>query len=141
MKLKIAALAGALALFAAIPGVAQAATWWGYTTVNANFRATPGGMVINTIPANSRVRVMGQAGSWDQVAYGGQVGYVAASLITSQYVQTRPPVFIGPAPSRGYWHKPYWDRRYGAWYDGRRWYRNGIWYNSPNFGFGFSFGG
>jgi hypothetical protein len=55
-------------------------------------------------------------------------------------VQARPPIFMGPAPMHGYWHKPYWDNRYGAWYDGRRWYRNGVWYNTPNFSFGFSFG-
>jgi hypothetical protein len=142
MKLKIAALAGALALVAAIPGVAEAATWWGYTTTNANFRATPGGSVIGTIPANARVHVVGQAGTWDRVSFSGQLGYVSASLITSQYVQVQPRVIIrGPAPTHGYVKKPWWDNQHQAWYDGRRWYRNGIWYSTPNFSFGLNFGG
>ena len=142
MKLKIAALAGTLALVAAIPGVAEAATWWGYTTTNVNFRATPGGSVLSTIPGSARVHVIGQSGSWDQVAFGGQIGFVSATYVSSQYVQVMPRVIVrGPAPVRGYLHKPWWDNQHQAWYDGRRWYRNGVWYNSPNFSFGFSFHG
>ena len=46
-----------------------------------------------------------------------------------------------PPPRYGYWHQPRWDDHYHAWYDGRRWYRNGVWYNSPGgIYFGFSFG-
>lgn len=45
-----------------------------------------------------------------------------------------------PPPRSGYWRKPTWDQRHGAWYDGRRWYHNGVWYSSPNFSFGFSIG-
>ena len=142
MKLKIAALAGALALVAAIPGVAEAASWWGYTSTSANFRATPGGAIIGTIPASARVHVVGQAGSWDHVSFSGQLGYVSASLITSQLVQVHPRVIIrGPAPVRGYFKKPWCDNQHQAWYDGRRWYRNGVWYSSPNFSIGFGFGG
>ncbi len=142
MKLKIAALAGALALAAAIPGVAEAASWWGYTTTSVNFRTSPGGSIISTIPAQARVHVIKQTGSWDQVAFGGQLGYVSASYISSQYVQVQPRVIIrGPAPTHGYFKKPWWDAQRQAWYDGRRWYRNGIWYTSPNFSIGFGFGG
>lgn len=54
-----------------------------------------------------------------------------------RWSQNRP-----PAPRSGYYRNPTWDARNGAWYDGRRWYHNGVWYNSPNgFSFGFSFGG
>jgi len=141
MRFKTAAFVGALALAAAIPGVAQAATW-AQTTSNLNFRATAGGSVIGTIPAGASVRIVGYAGSWDQVAYGGQVGFVSATYLTTGYAQVQPRVIIrGAAPVRGYVHKPWWDNQHQAWYDGRRWYRNGVWYNSPNFSIGFGFGG
>ena len=141
MKLKTAAFAGALALAAAIPGVAQAATW-AQTTTTANFRATPGGQIIGTLPAGTSVRIIGY-GSWDQVAYGGQLGFVSASLLATGYASAPQPRVIirGPAPVHGYFHKPWWDNQHQAWYDGHRWYRNGVWYNSPNFSIGFGFGG
>jgi hypothetical protein len=53
------------------------------------------------------------------------------------------PRFVRPLPPRyGYMQRPWWDNRNHAWYDGRRWYFNGRWYDRPSgFSFGFGFGG
>jgi hypothetical protein len=144
MKLKALALGAVLAVATAVPGIAQAATWFGYTTGTANMRvdAYVGAPKVTTLPGHVNVRIDGLKNGWYHVAYGPYQGWVAGSLIQTRVAMQPRPFFRGPAPKFGYYHKPYWDNRYQAWYDGRRWYRNGIWYNSPSgFSFGFSFGG
>jgi len=148
MKLKALAMGAATAALLAVPTVANAA--WSQTTGDVNMRAGPSTNYqrITTLPAGARVWVNGSAGhGWLSVRYNGRNGYVSANYVADSYVgrpgPQRPPIMSRPPPPRyGYWHKPRWDSRHHAWYDGRRWYRNGIWYNDPSgFYFGFRFGG
>ena len=143
MKLKALAIGALLAAATAVPGIAQAATWFGYTTgaVNMRYDATTAAPKILTLPGGARVSIDGQKNGWYHVYYAGQAGYVSGSYITTRVAMMPRPMFRGPAPMHGYYQKPWWDGQHQAWYDGRRWYRNGIWYNEPNgFSFGFSFG-
>ncbi len=139
MKLKALSIAAALAAVVALPSAALAA--WGQVTGNVNMRTGPGVNYqrITTLPAGARVWVGGSVNGWYHVSYNGRDGYASGNYIATR--GTRGPVMHRPPPPRsGYFHKPWWDNRHNAWYDGRRWYRNGIWYNSPNgFSFGFSF--
>jgi uncharacterized protein YraI len=145
MKLRTLAMGAVTALLMAVPTIAQAA--WGYTTGAVNMRTGPsaGYAKVTTLPAGVQVWVGGQQNGWYHVTYNGRSGFVSGS-----YIDTR--VAMGPRPGPGpgfrrglpprfgYVKRPWWDNRYQAWYDGRRWYRNGIWYNDPSgFSFGFSF--
>ena len=151
MKLKALILGAATAAFLAVPTIASAA--WGQVTGSVNMRTgpSPGYQRITTLPAGARVWVNGPAGNgWVSISYSGQSGFVSGSYIASSgiaigepYPGQRPPfMHRSPPPGGGYWHKPWWDGRYSAWYDGRRWYRNGVWFTTPpGFTFGFTFGG
>lgn len=50
----------------------------------ANFRQSPNGPVLDTLPNSTEVRFIGELGTWTQVelAYG-QTGYVATTLLTT----------------------------------------------------------
>lgn len=153
MKLK-SILAGAMATAAvcAVPSIAQAA--YGQATGSVNMRtcASVNCARITVVPAGAQVWIAGQQGNWLLVNYGNRQGYVHANYIATAYAGTRmpPPTYVqpglqvgffGPPPRYGYWRQPWWDSRYHAWYDGRRWYRNGIWYNDPSgLSIRFSFG-
>jgi uncharacterized protein YraI len=140
MKLKALSVGAALVALLALPSAALAA--WGQVTGNVNLRSGPGTGYhrILTLPAGARVWVGGTLNGWYHVRFNGTEGYVSSSYVATAVMM--PPRFVRPAPPRsGFWKKPWWDDRYHAWYDGRRWYRNGIWYNSPQgFSFGFTFG-
>ena len=95
---------------------------------------------IITVPAGARVQVY-RCSSWCHIRYGGRNGWAYGAYIASGR-HAPPPrrVVVRPPPPRyGYYHRPYWDRRHNAWYDGRRWYFNGRWYDRPS-GFSFGFG-
>lgn len=149
MKLRALAIGAVTAAFLAIPTIAMAA--WGQVTGNVNLRTGPSVQYsrILTLPAGASVWVNGPAGNgWLNVRYGNWTGYVSGNYVAGVYAGPRPPVYrppvypLPPPPRYGYWHQPRWDDHYHAWYDGRRWYRNGVWYNSPGgIYFGFSFGG
>lgn len=148
MKLRTLVLGAATAMLVAIPAIAQAA--WGVTTGTANVRSGPSTSYakITTLPGGVRVFIDGQQNGWYHVNLDGRDGFVSASLIDTRVVMRddrrrdrRDGDFRrGDAPRFGYVKKPYWDNRHQAWYDGRRWYRNGVWYNDPSgFSFGFNF--
>jgi uncharacterized protein YraI len=144
MSIKKLALGAVAAAMLMVPGLAQAATWFGQTTGAVNMRvdASPNAPKILTIPAYTTVRIDGQKNGWYHVAYANNEGYVSGSYIQTRVAVAPRPMFRGQAPRFGYYKKPYWDNQHQAWYDGRRWYRNGIWYNNPSgFSFGFNFGG
>jgi hypothetical protein len=138
----------------ALPNVAQAA--WGQATGNVNMRtcASVQCAKITTVPAGAQVWVDGSQNGWYQVNFNGRQGFVSGNYIAVANIGPGPrgpnwnrgPRWArgdwrGPPPRSGYWRNPWWDNRHQAWYDGRRWYRNGIWYNDPSgFSFGFSFG-
>lgn len=141
MKLRALVIGAATAVFLAIPGIAMAA--WGQVTGNVNLRTGPSGQYnrITTLPAGARVWVNGAAGNgWLSVRYGNWTGFVSGNYIA--YASVRPRIYRPPPPPpTGYWHRPWWDDRYHTWYDGRRWYRNGVWFSNPGgLYFGFSFG-
>jgi uncharacterized protein YraI len=143
MKMKTLALGVVAAAMTAIPAIAQAA--WGVTTGAVNMRvdAYASAPKITTLPSNARVWIDGQKNGWYHVSYGNSRGYVSGSYVATRFANVPPkPIFRGLPPRFGFYKKPYWDNQHQAWYDGRRWYRNGIWYNNPNgLSFGFSFGG
>ncbi len=137
-------LVGAMATAAvwAVPSIAHAA--YGQATGSVNMRtcASVNCARITVVPAGAQVWIAGQQGNWLLVNYGNRQGYVHGNYIATAYAGTpmTPPAygqpefqvgFFGP-PRYGYWRQPWWDSRYYAWYDGRRWYRNGIWYNDPS---------
>lgn len=155
MNLKTIALGAATAAAIAVPGIAHAA--WGQATGSVNLRTCASTQCarIATVPAGAQVWVNGAQGSWYSVSFNGLQGFVSASYVaTGMMPGPRAPNWNnrgprwgggdwrGPPPRSGYWRQPWWDNRHQAWHDGRRWYRNGIWYNDPSgFSFGFSFGG
>jgi uncharacterized protein YraI len=110
---------------------------------------------IGVVPAGAQVWINGSQGGWYNVTFQNRQGFVSGNYIATGYAQGPQyggPQFIAPRnprfagnwrggpPRSGYWRNPWWDNRHNAWYDGRRWYRNGIWYNDPSgFSFGFSF--
>lgn len=123
-----------MALLAAVlPTAALAAP--AYTTGNVNLRTGPGTQFakIATVPAGALVDA-GPCTSWCRVRFLGHSGWVSGSYITFGGFHRPPP------PALGYYLAPRWDNRYGAWFDGRRWYYDGRWYSRPTFYFGFSFG-
>ena len=125
---------------AALPGTASAAS--GHATGSVNLRTGPGTQYsrILAIPAGAALDIY-RCASWCNVNYRGHVGWVSARYVSSG-AYYRPPttVFRQLPPRSGYIARPRWDDRYGAWYDGRRWYRDGRWYDRPNFSFFFGFG-
>jgi hypothetical protein len=154
MRLRLTAVAATFVAALALPTMAEAAL--GVANTNANMRIGPSTAYarIATIPAGARFEVF-QCSNWCLVLWRGQQGYVAASLISTYGAFARepgprygfgynpPPRFVRPPPPTwGYYQYPWWDNRYAAWYDGRRWFYNGRWYDRPNgLYFRFSFGG
>jgi uncharacterized protein YraI len=156
--MKLHALAASVfsaALFA-IPTIAEAS--WGQATGSVNMRtcASTTCAKIGVVPAGAQVWIGGQQGNWLLVNFNGRDGYVHGNYVAGAGYAVAPPRMVeppfygpqigfsvgigGPPPRFGYWQRPWWDDRYHAWYDGRRWYRNGIWYNEPTFSIGFGFG-
>jgi uncharacterized protein YraI len=136
----------------AIPAIANAA--WGTATGTVNMRACPSTQCarLTTVPAGAQVWIGGAQGGWYQVSFAGANGFVSGRFIATGMANRPLPFYGNPGPQYGFWQgppprfgymqKPWWDNRHNAWYDGRRWYRNGIWYSDPSgFSFGFSFGG
>jgi uncharacterized protein YraI len=129
------------ALLMAAPSIAQAA--WGQATGSVNMRTGPAASYakITTLPAGARVWIDGKLNGWYHLIYNGRAGFVSGSYITTRIAVAPRLLFRSPAPHFGYMQRPWWDNQHQAWYDGHRWYRNGIWYNDPSgFSFGFSFG-
>ena len=148
MRLRALTLGAATAALVAIPAIAHAA--WGQATGSVNMRTCPSTQCakIGVVPAGAQVWVGGAQGGWYLVTFNGRQGYVSGKYIAAGYANIRPLMtgpgrgFFRPAPPRyGFYQNPWWDNRHQAWYDGRRWYRNGIWFRDPSgFYFGFSFG-
>ena len=150
MKLRTMVLGAATAAFLAVPTMALAA--WGQVTGNVNFRSGPttAAPSYGTLAAGTRLWVNGPAGGgWLSVRVGKTNGYVSGNYVATSYANNVQPRYMQPrfnnrppAPLFGYKQKPWWDNQKQAWYDGRRWYHNGIWYRDPSgFSMGFSFGG
>lgn len=128
-------VAGILAVACAIPSVASAAP--GYTTGSVNLRDGPGTKYrkITVVPAGARIEVY-RCTSWCRINYRGYRGWVYAKYVAIGGIYRRPaPIFRPPPPLSGFIVRPWWDDRYGAWYDGRRWYYDGRWYRRPSFSF------
>jgi len=126
-------VAGILAIACAVPVVASAAP--GYTTGNVNLRTGPNTKYrkITVVPAGARIEVY-RCASWCRINYRGYRGWVFGKYVAAGPVYRRAPGYRRPPPPRsGFIARPRWDRRYGAWYDGRRWYHNGRWYRRPGF--------
>jgi uncharacterized protein YraI len=146
MRLRALAIAATTALgMTAMPHIAAAAGW-GWTTGDLNLRTCPSVSCakITVMPRGARVWIDGVSGGWYHLIYRGIAGFASGKYITTRYLAPPPMFHRPPPPTWGYWQKPWWDPRYGAWYDGRRWYYNGRWYDHPSgfyFGFGFRFGG
>jgi len=155
MKLRTLAFGAATALgIVAIPGIAAAA--WGTVTgasaLNLRSCASVNCARVAVMPYGARVWIDGSTGGWYHLTYNGVAGYASGRYITTttammpppppppSYRAPPPPSYRPPPPPSGYYQRPWWDSRYGAWYDGRRWYWNGHWYNHPTFYFGFSIG-
>jgi uncharacterized protein YraI len=140
MSIRNKILAGAIAAGFLVPVAAEAAV--GYATGSVSLRSGPGTQYarVTVIPAGARVDV-GRCGSWCAVSFRGLNGYASASYISTQYARVQPRFVRPPAPRFGYYKKPWWDDRRHAWYDGRRWYFNGRWYDRPGFSLNFNFGG
>lgn len=139
MRVPTLAFAGALAAAAiAIPVVAEAAP--ARTTATATVRSGPGTDFrrIGTIPRGARIDV-NRCSRWCAVSYRGKRGWISAAVVARGPMGPRPGMSRPPPPRNGYYQLPWWDDRYGAWYDGRRWYSDGRWYDRPS-GFSFSFG-
>lgn len=142
MRLQAIAAGAVLAALMALPSVADAATW-GRTTGNVNMRtcASTSCPKILVVPYGASVRVTGSQNGWYYLSYSNVSGYVSGNYVAvgnAPYVQPMRP----PPPPYGYYQKPRWDDHYGAWYDGRRWWYNGRWYNQPSgFFFGIRIGG
>jgi uncharacterized protein YraI len=142
-----ALVVGTIALsIAAMPEIAEAA--WGQVTGASalNLRSCPsaGCAKITAMPYGARVWIEGSSGGWYLLTYNGMRGYASARYISTAMIGLPPPYVVRrpPPPTWGYWQQPWWDPRYGAWYDGRQWYFGGQWYNSPSgFYFGFGLGG
>ena len=151
MRLRALAFGAVAASMVAIPAVANAA--WGQATGSVNMRTCNSAQCqkVGVVPAGAQVWINGSQGGWYNVTFQGRQGFVSGRYIATGYAQAprgpqwRGPRYAswqGPPPNYGYWQNPWWDNRHNAWYDGRRWYRNGIWFNDPSgFSFGFSFGG
>lgn len=151
MKFRYPLVAGAL--FGMLAATAAEAAP-GTATGSVNMRTGPGTSYarIATIPAGAPVNVL-SCPSWCQVTYAGRTGWVSSNYIARGYAQATPryvapPRYAYPAaryayrvpmPPRADWRygRPWWDDRYGGWYDGRRWYYGDRWEPRPRIGFGF----
>jgi uncharacterized protein YraI len=149
MKLRTIAIGATTALgIVAIPGIAAAA--WGTVTgasaLNLRSCASVNCAKVAVMPYGARVWIDGSTGGWYHLTYNGVAGYASGRYIstTTTMIPPPPPTYRAPPPppppTWGYYQRPWWDSHYGAWYDGRRWYWNGRWYDHPTFYFGFSFG-
>ena len=133
-------IAAILAVLPALPGVANAAT--AFATGDVNLRTGPGTQYskIVVVPAGARLQVYGCT-SWCSANYLGYRGWVSAKYIALGGYRAPVRLFRPSPPLFGFYVRPWWDGRYGAWYDGRRWYHDGRWYDRPTFSFYFRFGG
>ncbi len=142
MSVRNALLAGTFVAALAVPTTAFAAA--AFTTGAVNMRTGPSTRYhrILTIPAGARIHVR-DCGGWCSVRYHGRNGYVSARYVTYGGVRgPRRHFRRPPPPTRGWYRRPWWDERHGAWYDGRRWYFRGRWHDRPSgLTFGFGFGG
>jgi uncharacterized protein YraI len=141
--------AAVFAAAAAIPAVANAA----YITNDLHLRTGPGTGYpsILVMPAGAPVQVY-RCPNWCELNFNGYIGWASPSYIAgagygpypAQPIYRPPPPVYGPAfpppPPYGYVRRPWWDTRYGAWYDGNRWYYQGRWYDRPGFSLYFNFG-
>ena len=156
MNLRTLAIGAATALgVLAVPQVASAAwgTVTGASTLNLRSCASVTCPRVAVMPYGARVWISGSQGGWYYLTYNGVPGYASGRYITTAVAggppvyggppMYRPPVvFQPPPPTWGYWQRPWWNNRYHAWYDGRRWYFNGRWHSQPSgFSFGFRIGG
>ena len=144
MKHRALATGAAVLGMLAMPQIAEAA--WGQVTGASalNLRTCPSVSCARLVamPYGARVWIDGATGGWYHLNYGGIQGYASGRYIATAPAALPPVVRRPPPPTYGYWQYPWWDSRYGAWYDGRRWYFNGRWYDGPSgFSFGFRFGG
>ncbi len=82
LAVALAGVVGALGLFAGV-GRAQESGQWLVVREALNLRAAPSGdaPVLTVMPAGSRVEVVGPAGEWVAVRYGGQTGYAAGAYL------------------------------------------------------------
>jgi uncharacterized protein YraI len=162
MKLRSYLVAGATAIGMALPTIAAAQTLAQVTT-DLNLRTGPGSnhAVIGAMPRGAQVHVHQCPGSWCQVTYGGTTGW-ASQRYLSTGVAMQPRIYAAPQPQvrfglnigpsyrdvgPRYRYGSRYDRRSmrAGWYDdhyydGRRWYYDGGWYDRPRTGFSFSFG-
>jgi len=116
-----------LAVALAAPGLASAAT--SIATGDVNLRTGPGTQYrkIVVVPAGARLRVYGCT-SWCSVKYRNYRGWVSARYVAvGGFYRPPAPLFRPPPPLFGFYVRPWWDDRHGAWYDGRRWYHDGRW--------------
>jgi uncharacterized protein YraI len=125
MSFKSVILAGALTL--AGVGAANAAI----VQSDLNLRSGPGTgyRVIATMPAGANVPVLGCAGSWCRVAFGGVEGYASANYLAGGApVYAAEPVYVAP-PVLGYelGVGPSWRRGWG--YDGWEWHGHRRWHH------------
>jgi uncharacterized protein YraI len=129
----------AAAMLAVLPHAAEA--YWASVVTDLNLRACASATCarLAVMPRGATVWVNGSVGGWDSVTWGGLTGFASARYLFAAAVPG--PLVRPPPPTFGFYVNPWWDPRYGAWYDGRRWYFNGRWYDQPSgFWFGFSIG-
>lgn len=148
--MQVRSFAMAMALAVALPAAAAAAP--GQVTGSVNLRAGPstGYPIITAIPAGARIDVR-SCSSWCSVGFAGYSGWVSASYVAAGAYRPVPRYtgsiyyqggYRPPPPRYGYHQRPWWDAQRHAWYDGRRWYFNGHWYDKPSgFSVGFGFSG
>jgi len=146
MTLRSLIAAGALAAALAVPAAPAAAqmSQTGFAAATVNLRGGPGVKYarITVVPAGARLTIFSCL-SWCHVRYAGIIGWVSARYVAAARGPSRFFVTpIPPPPTWGYYQKPWWDHRYGAWYDGRRWWWDNRWYHQPpGFSIWFRFGG
>ncbi len=143
MKIRTLAISAAAAALLAAPSIAEAA--WGQATGSVNMRtcASTSCAKITVVPVGAQIWVGGSQGGWYLVTFNGRQGFVSGRYVAVGLADRGPSYNQrGPAPQYGFVQRPWWDNQHQAWYDGHRWYRNGVWYNAPRgFQFGFTFGG
>lgn len=112
---------------------ASAAPGWATGDVNMRSCGSTSCGKITVIPEGAEVEVYGCDG-WCELDFAGYHGYASRRYIAlgdGGYAPVPPPVVVRPPiPPRVYWQygRPHWDPRYGAWYDGRRWWYDGGWH-------------
>ena len=53
----------------------------GRTTLRVNMRDKPDGEVLRVLPADTKVKLLGESGSWYKVKYSGHTGYISKSYV------------------------------------------------------------